>query len=139
VLDATRHDDELTFLDPFVTVTKFHAETAFDDQEHFIFMLVMVEDEFALQLVELDVLAVKFGGDVGLPVFGDPGELFSDVDLVHVWSDGRKAGQVAKKVAQTRSPGRCRPGLSFGELVTSRESQWRDVQRAASGARRVYC
>jgi hypothetical protein len=46
-------------------------------------VLVVVEDEFALDLVELDVLAVEFGGDVGLPVFGDFGEFFGDVDLEH--------------------------------------------------------
>ena len=71
VFDSARDDDELAFFDPFVVVEEFHAEAAFDDQEHFIFMVVVVEDELAFDLVELHVLAVEFGGDVGLPVFGD--------------------------------------------------------------------
>ena len=67
MLDAARDDDELAFLDPFVVVAVFHAEAAFDDQEQFVFVVVMVEDEFALELVELDVLSVELGADVGLP------------------------------------------------------------------------
>jgi hypothetical protein len=29
------------------------------------------------------VLAVEFGGDVRLPVFGDLGELFGEIDFMH--------------------------------------------------------
>src|SRR5579863_2302477 len=43
----------------------------------------MVEDEFAFELVEFDALAVEFGADIGLPVFGDRGEFFGDVDFLH--------------------------------------------------------
>jgi hypothetical protein len=97
VLDAPRNDDEFALFDPFVTVAKFHAETAFDDEEHFVFVLVMVENEFAFEFVELYVLAVEFGGDVRLPVFGDLGEFVGDVDLVHVASDCLRAKRVAEK------------------------------------------
>jgi hypothetical protein len=83
MFDTARDDDELAFFDPFVTLAKLHAEAAFDYKEEFVFVLVMVKDEFAFEFVELDVLAVEFGGDVGLPVFGDLGEFFGEVDLVH--------------------------------------------------------
>ncbi|SPE28430.1 hypothetical protein SBA2_40003 [Acidobacteriia bacterium SbA2] len=83
VLDSARHHDELACLDPFMAVAKFHAEAAFDYQEHFIFVFVVVEDEFALEFVELDRLPVQFGSDVGLPVFGNLGKFFGDVDFVH--------------------------------------------------------
>jgi hypothetical protein len=43
----------------------------------------MVEDELSLDFVEFHVLAVEFGGDVGLPVLGDLGKLFGEVDLRH--------------------------------------------------------
>jgi hypothetical protein len=46
-------------------------------------VLVVMEDEPALEFVELNVLAVEFGGDVGFPVFGNLGELLRDVYLVH--------------------------------------------------------
>ena len=48
VFNTARNDDEFAFLDPFVTVAEFHAEAAFHDQKHFVFVLMMVEDEFAL-------------------------------------------------------------------------------------------
>jgi hypothetical protein len=67
-----------------VVVTVMHAKAAFDDEEEFVFMIVVVEDELALDLVELDMLAVEFGGDVGLPVFGYLGELFGEVDFGHI-------------------------------------------------------
>jgi hypothetical protein len=53
VLDAARHHDELAFLDPLAAVAECHAETAFDHQEHFVFVVVMMEDELALDLVDL--------------------------------------------------------------------------------------
>jgi hypothetical protein len=66
VLDATGNDDELAFFDPFVTVAEFHAEAAFHHEEHFVLVFVMMKNEFALEFVELDGLAVEFGSDVGL-------------------------------------------------------------------------
>src|SRR5579862_45989 len=110
MLNTTRDDDEFAFFDPLVTVllpvlTIFHAETAFHYEEEFVFVFVVVEDEFAFEFIELDVLAVEFGGDVGLPVFGNLVEFFGDVDFVHgrsffrirgmllrmwVWAEGRK-------------------------------------------------
>ena len=48
VLDAAGDDDELAGLDPFVVVAELHAEAAFDDEEHFVFVVVMVEDERAV-------------------------------------------------------------------------------------------
>jgi hypothetical protein len=41
----------------------------------------MVKYELAFELVQLHILAIKFGRDVGLPVFGDLGKLLNDVDF----------------------------------------------------------
>jgi hypothetical protein len=88
VFDAAGDDYELSFLDPFVMFAKvfiavMHAEAAFDDEKQFVFMLVVVEDELTFDFVELDGLTVEFGCDVGLPVFGNLGEFFGDVDFGH--------------------------------------------------------
>jgi hypothetical protein len=92
VFDAAGDDHELAFFDPFIMFSAVflavvHAEAAFDDEEEFVLMLVVVEDELAFDLVEFNGLAVELGGDVGLPVFGDPGELFGEVDFGHVPSN----------------------------------------------------
>ena len=109
-----RDDDELTFFDPFVVVEELHAKAPFYNQEHLVFVLVMVEDELAFDLVELDVLTVEFGGDVGLPVFRDLGEFFGDVDFGHdgfsrsdgYWStdllDGSRIEMVAENCGDNR-------------------------------------
>ena len=83
VFHSAWDNDELAFADPFMVVAKFHAEAAFDYEEQFVFVFVVVEDELTLEFVELDGLAVELGSDIGLPVFGDFGELFGDVDFVH--------------------------------------------------------
>ena len=83
VLYAARNDDEFAFFNPIVVVAKFHAEAAFHDEEQFVFLLVVMEDKFSFELVEFDLLAVEFGGNVGLPVFGDFGEFLGDVDFGH--------------------------------------------------------
>jgi hypothetical protein len=91
VLDAARYDDEFAFFDPLVVVAEIHAETAFNDQEELVFVVVMVEDKFSFELVELYVLAVELGGDVRLPVLGNPGKFIGDVDLGHDEASERKS------------------------------------------------
>jgi hypothetical protein len=83
VLDAAGDDDELAGFDPLVMVAKFHAEAAFNDEKHFVFVVVMVEDEGAVEFDEFDLLSVQFGGDSGLVEVGDEGEFFGDVDFGH--------------------------------------------------------
>src|SRR5271165_4416959 len=63
--------EEGEFIDPFMVVAELHAEAAFDDQKHFVFVVVVMKDKLAFELVELHSLAVKFGTDVRFPVFGD--------------------------------------------------------------------
>src|SRR5215469_18268514 len=96
MLDATRHDDELSFFDPFVRpIAKLHAKAALHDQKHFVLVMVMVEDEFSLNFVELHHLAVELGDDIRLPQFSDLRELLGDVDLHGAWDYAGK-GKVAK-------------------------------------------
>ena len=44
---------------------------------------MVMPDEFALQLIELDQLAIEFSRNVGLPVLVDLGKFVGDVDFVH--------------------------------------------------------
>jgi hypothetical protein len=83
VLGSARDDDELAGLDPFVVVAEFHAEATFDDEEHFVFVIVMVEDERAVELDEFNLLSVEFGSDSGLVEVRDVGEFLGDVDFRH--------------------------------------------------------
>jgi hypothetical protein len=83
VLDSAGHDDELARFEFDAFVSEFDAEAALYHQEHLVFVLVVMPDELAFQLVELHQLSVQFAGDVGLPVFVDLGEFGSEVDLVH--------------------------------------------------------
>jgi len=88
MLDAVRDHDELAFFDPDVAVAKvfvpvLHAKAAFYDQEHFVFVLMMVPDELAFQLVQLDELAVQFSDDVRLPVFMNLPEFLGDIYFFH--------------------------------------------------------
>jgi hypothetical protein len=83
MLHAAGHDDELADFDPLVAVAKFHAEAAFDYEEHFVFILVVVKDEWAVKLDELDLLSIELGGNAGLVVVSDFSEFFGDVDFGH--------------------------------------------------------
>ena len=66
-----------------MAVAELHPKAAFDHQEQFVFVFVVMKHEFPLQLIELQMLAVELSRDVGLPVLGDLGEFLGEVDLVH--------------------------------------------------------
>jgi hypothetical protein len=83
VLHPARHHNELALFDPLMPVEKFHAEPSLHHKEHLVFVLMMMKHELAFQFVELHMLPVQLGGDVGLPVFLNPSEFVGDVDLVH--------------------------------------------------------
>jgi hypothetical protein len=68
VLDAALDDNEFARFKPFAAVGEIHAETPFDHEKHFVFVVVMMPDEFALKLHQFDLLAIQLTGDFGLPV-----------------------------------------------------------------------
>jgi hypothetical protein len=96
VLHAARDDDELAGLDPFMALAEagvvrtgiaqlsfpigffpvLHAKAAFDYEEHFVLVVVVVPNEFGVGFDQLYHLSVEFAGDVGLVVFGNFGEFF---------------------------------------------------------------
>src|SRR5215469_3110267 len=106
MLDASRHDNELALLHPFGRlVAELHTKTALDYEKEFVLMIMMMKHELAFDLIQLDLLPIQVGGNVGLPVFGDFGELFRDVDFRHYFSlhrpvrfgGTRKVAEVSKK------------------------------------------
>src|ERR1700719_2147022 len=119
---AARNNNKLPGLDPLaafarIRVAKFHAEAAFYDQKHFVFMVVVVPDERSVGLDQFDHLAVEFADDVGLVVFRDFGEFLGDVDLVHamVLSEKRWAGALLEMTLGRRRSLKFILGMSNGQ------------------------
>jgi hypothetical protein len=83
MLRAAWHDDELALVHGDRAVPELHVERALDDEEELIFGFVLMPDERALELDELDVLAIQLADDLGVPVGGEEGEFFCEVDRVH--------------------------------------------------------
>ena len=79
---APRHDEELAFVELDDPVTKMYRQVAVEDQEELVLVLVMVPDELAFELGELDVLAVEFADDTGAPTFSELLEFLSEVNGV---------------------------------------------------------
>src|ERR1022692_241117 len=100
VLSASRHDHKFTFrkLHGFLStcgIFVIHAERAVNNQEQFVFRVVMMPNEFALKLYQLDVLPVQLADDLGRAMILKCGELLRHVDLVH-------ASKVAQKLTGLR-------------------------------------
>ena len=86
MLDAVGDDDELAGIDEkFALATVLsnpHAERTFDYVEEFVFSLVMMPEELALQLGELDVGVVDLANDLGAPLIGEERELVREIDFI---------------------------------------------------------
>ena len=83
MLDSVRDHDELALFELNGLLAEFDAKPSLDHKEHFVFVLVVMPDEFTFQLVKFHQLAIEFARDVGLPVFVDLGELGGEIDFVH--------------------------------------------------------
>ena len=64
-------------------VLKLDVHAAFDDDEHFVGVAVVVPDELALKFHQLELVVVHFSDDLGRPVVGKQGEFFREVDDAH--------------------------------------------------------
>src|SRR4051812_23398742 len=87
MLDAVRDDDELARahdLFPLDSVlADAHFERAFDDEEQFVFAVMMVPHELALHLCDFHVHVIHFPNDPLVEVVGEEGELLGDVHGAH--------------------------------------------------------
>ncbi len=82
VFYAPRNDEELALVEFDDPVTKMYRQVAVEDQEELVLLLVMVPDELAFELGELDVLAVELANDTGAPMFSELLEFLGEIDLV---------------------------------------------------------
>ena len=82
MFDPTRDDDELAGIefDPRL-VFDLDGEVSGDDEEEFVFVIVMVPHEVAEHFDELDVLSVEFADDLGGEVVGEAGEGVGNIEL----------------------------------------------------------
>src|SRR5436190_13987966 len=83
MFDSPWDDHEFSLLDPFGPIAEIHPESSLDDQEQFVLQLVLVPDELALELHELDLLAVQFADDFRAPGLGELRQFPGQADLVH--------------------------------------------------------
>jgi len=81
MFDLPRHNDELALLHRDRSVPELHPELSLDYQEHLVFVVMVVPDELALKLDQLDQLSIEFAGDVWLPVLVNLGEFIRKVYL----------------------------------------------------------
>lgn len=76
VLHTTRYNEEFIFLQYNCSVAKFEGQFSIQDQEHFVFFLMAVPDEFTLQLGQLYLLSIEFTSDPRMPMVREQGEFF---------------------------------------------------------------
>jgi len=68
VLDTTRGDDELTGADPDAAVPKPHEKSSLVNEEQFVFVIVVMPHELALELGELDLHVIDLAGNLRAPM-----------------------------------------------------------------------
>ncbi len=123
VLDAFGYDKDFAgpqFNHPVAAIgriAKMQLQPAADDPEQFIFLLMEMPIKLALQLGNLDLLAVQLGNNFGGPAVGERGKFFSNIDFFQMhlvfaffFAMARVIGPVAEQRARHVD---CRPKASF--------------------------
>jgi hypothetical protein len=77
MFDSARDDDEFAFVDDGFMVAELHAQHAFDDEKQFIFVFMMMPDEFAFQFDCFDLAIVYLADDARVAVVGEQAELLA--------------------------------------------------------------
>jgi hypothetical protein len=70
-------------------IAELHVEPAVHYEKQLVLGVVSMPDELALELDELDVLAVELADDLRVPAGIEPGERFAKVDLFRAASRRR--------------------------------------------------
>jgi hypothetical protein len=83
VFDVPRDDQELALPQPDVTVSELHAEPAAHHQDQLVLVVVVVPDELADELDQLDLLAVQVADHLRTPVVVEQAEHLPQVHLLH--------------------------------------------------------
>src|SRR6266436_5030278 len=77
MLCSMRHDNEFSLTNNLFVIAEFHSQGALDDQEHLIFLLMMMPNELALQLDCFHVRVIDLADDLRTPLIGKAPEFFS--------------------------------------------------------------
>src|SRR5579864_2220945 len=85
MFDATRNDQEFAFFEPDMPILKLHAEAAFDNEDQFVLVVVVVQYERPLEFDQLHHLAIQLADDLRLPLVAELRQLLFQVHLVHDW------------------------------------------------------
>jgi hypothetical protein len=83
VFDAFWHDQKFARPDYGFATAEFHSQGAFDDEKQFIFIVMVMEDELALELHDFDVSVVQVADDAGMEVVGKVAEFFAQIYRFH--------------------------------------------------------
>jgi len=86
VFDALRHDEHFACRDMDRAVAKIDPQNAIEDDEGLVGVLVIVPDEIALELHDLELIVVHFGDDLRLPLLVEQFQLRAEIDrlVVHL-------------------------------------------------------
>src|SRR5579885_2996350 len=83
MLDAARDDEEFAFFQPDVAVVQLHQQASLHHKEQFVFAIMVVPDEFAFDLFQLDMRVIQVAGNSGMPIVVEEAELLRQIDLLH--------------------------------------------------------
>jgi hypothetical protein len=84
MLDAPRDYYQFILREVDRPVAELHAKSPLDHQEQLVLLLVVMPYKLALELDQLDMLAVQFGQDDWRPIIVDLGEFGGKRDLLHI-------------------------------------------------------
>jgi hypothetical protein len=83
MLNAMGNDDEFAFANYGFMIAKLHTQHAFDHEEKFVFNIVMVPDEFAFDLDDLNHAVVDDAYLPLIPEIGESAEFFRKIYGLH--------------------------------------------------------
>jgi hypothetical protein len=83
MLDTARNNDKFAFAHDGFAVAEFHAQRAFDHQEEFVLVFMVMPDKLTLEFDGFDMALVYFTDDSRIPAVGKAAELFTQIDGFH--------------------------------------------------------
>src|SRR5712691_387507 len=122
VFHPARNNIKLALFNRDVAIAQLHQQAALGHQEQFVFVVMMMPDEFALQLHHFYVAVVDLANNAGVAVIAKAAEFLCEIDLLifHVsirfWCVGRNVACYVSTVRYRRSSETRIDNSSFGLL-----------------------
>jgi hypothetical protein len=82
VFDSTGNDNEFSGADSNIAVAQPYEQLTLRHEEQLVLIFVMMPNELAFELCQLDVGVVQLGGDLWSPVVAEQIEFLSDIHFV---------------------------------------------------------